>query len=74
MADLTKELIEEAIKGYTEPHLEQDLVTAKSIKGIDIDGGNVKVIVELGFPADGIKDELAATVKTLVDGVDGVAS
>ncbi|MES9887368.1 MAG: iron-sulfur cluster carrier protein ApbC, partial [Candidatus Sedimenticola sp. 6PFRAG1] len=30
--------------------------------------------VELGFPADGIKDELAATVKTLVDGVDGVAS
>ncbi|MES9875629.1 MAG: iron-sulfur cluster carrier protein ApbC [Candidatus Sedimenticola sp. PURPLELP] len=74
MADLTKELIEEAIKGYTEPHLEQDLVTAKSIKGIDIDGGNVKVSVELGFPADGIKDELAATVKTLVDGVDGVAS
>lgn len=74
MAEVTKEQIEEAIKSYIEPHMEKDLVSAKSIKGIDIDGDKVKVTVELGFPADGIKAELAATVKGLVEAVDGVAS
>ncbi|MES9960409.1 MAG: iron-sulfur cluster carrier protein ApbC [Sedimenticola sp.] len=74
MAELTKELIEEAIKGYNEPHLEKDLVSANCVKGVDIDGDNVKVSVELGFPCEGVKDELAAAVKSLVEGVDGVSS
>jgi ATP-binding protein involved in chromosome partitioning len=51
MAELTQELIEEAIKGYKEPHLEQDLVKSKAVKGIDIEGDKVKVQIELGFPA-----------------------
>ena len=29
MAELTREQVEEAIKGYVEPHLETDLVAAK---------------------------------------------
>ena len=74
MAEVTKEQIEEAIKSYIEPHMEKDLVSSKSIKGIDIDGDKVKVTIELGFPANGIKAELAATVKGLVEAVDGVAS
>lgn len=74
MAEVTKEQIEEAIKSYVEPHMEKDLVSSKSIKGIDIDGDKVKVTIELGFPANGIKADLAATVKGLVEAVDGVAS
>ena len=74
MAEVTKEIIEEAIKGYTEPHLEQDLVTAKCIKSIDIDADKVKVAVELGFPAKGFRDELANALKAQVAGVEGVAS
>jgi ATP-binding protein involved in chromosome partitioning len=74
MAELTQELIEEAIKGYNEPHLEQDLVKSKVIKGIDIDGDKVKVQIELGFPAKGFQEELAAAVKEQVEAVDGVAS
>ncbi|MCW8890514.1 MAG: iron-sulfur cluster carrier protein ApbC [Sedimenticola sp.] len=74
MAEVTKELIEEAIKGYIEPHLESDLVSTKSIKGIEIDGGNVKVAVELGFPAKGFKDELANALKAQISAVEGVSS
>jgi ATP-binding protein involved in chromosome partitioning len=74
MAELTQELIEEAIKGYNEPHLEQDLVKSKAIKGIDIDGDKVKVQIELGFPAKGFQEELAAAIKERVEAVDGVAS
>ena len=70
----TKEQIEEALKGYVEPHLQKDLVSAKSVKGIDIDGGNVKIRVELGFPARGIHDEIAEAVRAAAAGVDGVSS
>ena len=74
MSEVTKEQIEEAIKGYVEPHMGKDLVSAKCVKSIDIDGGKANVKVELGFPAKGIQAELAAKVKGLVESVAGVDS
>jgi ATP-binding protein involved in chromosome partitioning len=74
MAEVTHEIIEEAIKGYIEPHLETDLIEAKSIDGIEINGDKVKVNVQLGFPAKGVKDEIANAVKAAVEGVDGVSA
>jgi ATP-binding protein involved in chromosome partitioning len=74
MAELTKEQIEEALKGYIEPHLQRDLVKAKAVKGIAIDGDNVKIDIEVGFPCDGFKAQLAAAVEALVGEVTGVGS
>jgi len=73
MSELTKETIEAAIKGYTEPHLGRDLVAANAVKSIDIEGDQVKVKIMLGFPAKGVKDAIADAVKQQVEGVDGVA-
>ena len=73
MSELTQDAIKEAIKGYIEPHLEKDLVTAKAVKGVEIDGGKVKVTVELGFPAKGCMDEIANGVKQQVSALDGVS-
>jgi len=72
MSDLTKETIESAIKTYVEPHLGRDLVAAKVVKGIDIEGDQVKVQVMLGFPAKGIIDGLADSVKAKIEAVPGV--
>lgn len=74
MSEVTQASIEEALKGYTEPHLQTDLVEAKSIKSIDIDGDKVKINVVLGFPAKGAADDIAAAVKSAAEGVDGVSS
>jgi ATP-binding protein involved in chromosome partitioning len=74
MSELTREQVEEAIKGYIEPHLETNLVEAKAIKDVAIDGGNVKVTLELGFPADSVLDEIVAAVKEKVAAVAGVGS
>ncbi|MBG7602332.1 MAG: iron-sulfur cluster carrier protein ApbC [Gammaproteobacteria bacterium] len=71
---ITREQIEEAIKGYVEPHLQRDLVSAKSVKNIEIDGDQVKVSVELGFPAKGIFDEISQAVKSAVEALDGISS
>ncbi|MCF7992098.1 MAG: iron-sulfur cluster carrier protein ApbC [Thiohalocapsa sp.] len=73
MSDLTKETIEAAIKEYIEPHMGRDLVTTKSIKGIEIEGDQVKVKVLLGFPAKGAADAIAEAVKAKVEAVDGVS-
>jgi len=73
MSELSKETIEAAIKEYTEPHLGRDLVSAKVVKGIDIEGDQVRVEVTLGFPAKGAVDAIAAAVKEKVEAVDGVS-
>jgi len=73
MSELTQDSIKEAIKGYIEPHLEKDLVTAKVVKGVEINGDKVKVTIELGFPAKGCMDEIVTNVKEKVAALDGVS-
>ncbi len=72
MAEVSKEQIEEALKSYVEPTLGKDLVSTKSIKDIQIDGDSAKIKVVLGFPAQGIKDDIANAVKQTVEGIDGI--
>jgi ATP-binding protein involved in chromosome partitioning len=72
MADVSRSLVEEAIKGYVDPYLEQDLVSAKAVKDISVDGDKVKISIMLGFPAAGYTAELAAKLKERVEALDGV--
>ncbi|MEW8036482.1 MAG: iron-sulfur cluster carrier protein ApbC [Candidatus Thiodiazotropha sp.] len=74
MSDLTQDSVNEAIKGYLEPHLEKDLVTAKAIKSIAIEGGKVSVAVELGFPAKGCMGDISAAIQEKVGALPGVES
>ncbi len=73
MSEVTREAVESAIKNYVDPYLESDLVAAKSIKDVVVEGGKVTVDVELGFPAKGYADELSAKITDLVKAVDGVS-
>ncbi len=72
MAEVSQLQIETAIKELIDPYLEQDLVTAKAVKNIAIDGGKVTVEVVLGFPAKGYWPELAAKLKEKIAAVPGV--
>ncbi len=46
----TKESIEAALARYVDPYLGTDLVSAKAVRGIAVDGAKVSVDIELGFP------------------------
>jgi ATP-binding protein involved in chromosome partitioning len=74
MSEVTKEQIESAIKAYIDPYLDKDLVSARSIKSITVDGDSVKVAISLGFPAAGYQAELVEKVKSRIAAVAGVAS
>jgi len=74
MSSVSQSQVEEALKGYIDPHLDKDLVSTKSVKNIAVDGGKVKVDVTLGYPAKGFKDKLVSELKTIIEAIDGVVS
>ena len=74
MSEVTRESVEAKLKEYIDPYLEKDLVSAKAIKDIKIDGGVVSIDVVLGFPAKGYYDTLNAKLVELVSSVDGVTN
>ncbi|KXX65011.1 iron-sulfur cluster carrier protein ApbC [Marichromatium gracile] len=72
MSEPTREAIENAIKSYQEPHLGRDLVTAQAVRDITIDGGRVGIAISLGFPADGVRAQIAEAVRERVAALPGV--
>ncbi len=65
--------VENALKGYVDPYLEQDLVTAKCVKQIQVTEGRVAVDVELGFPAAGYRETLIAALRERLAALPGVS-
>ena len=72
MADISEQQIKEALGAYIDPYLEKDLVKAKVVKNIAIDGGKVSMDVVLGFPCKGHAPALAEAVTAAVKTIDGV--
>ena len=70
----TVEAVRDALSQVIDPNTGKDLVSSKSAKNIQVDGGNVAVDVELGYPANsqiaGIRDAVIAAVRA----VPGVAN
>ena len=62
MASIEKADIEQLLSTFVDPNHGVDLMTAKSVKAIHIDGNRVSVQLELGYPANSIIEELKHTV------------
>lgn len=77
MATIDQAVIQNALKGYIDPYLEKDLISAGCIKNLQVsEAGQVSFSVALGFPAKGYQDKLIATLTsrlTAIEGVSGVA-
>jgi len=63
MTDITKADVENLLKSLIDPNVETDLVSAKSVKNIAIEGANVSVSIELGYPAKSYLKELQNAVE-----------
>ena len=72
MTAVSRTDVENALKGYVDPYLEQDLVTAKCVKQIQVAEGRVAVDVELGFPSAGYRDTLIAALRERLATLPGV--
>ena len=74
MSSVDTSQVQAAIKEYTDPYLEKDLVSANCIKNIAIDGSSAKIDVALGFPAKGYIEKLTEELKSKVEAIDGIDS
>ncbi|WP_262966897.1 iron-sulfur cluster carrier protein ApbC [Methylobacter psychrophilus] len=74
MAHLEKTAVENLLRTFIDPNHGVDLVTAKSVKAIKIDGANISVNLELGYPAKSTMNNLKVAVEQLLRTLDGVES
>jgi len=74
MAEISQQQVETALQTYTDPYLEKDLVAAKAVKDITIEGGNVTVRLEYGFPIGGYQPQLIAALQERIEAIDGVSA
>jgi len=72
MADTPAGQLTTAIAGYTDPYLGQDLVSARMVKDIRLDGDCAVARIELGFPAAGYRDVLRSELASRLLQVPGV--
>ncbi len=74
MADISRDLVETAIKEYIDPYLQKDLVSAKVIKNIQIEGNTVTVDLTFGYPTKGYNETLTNQLKAKIGALDGVGA
>ena len=72
MSGLTREAIVEQLRTVDDPELHKDLVSLDMVKDVSVDGGRVKIHIELTTPACPLKDRIAEDVTAAVKRVDGV--
>lgn len=74
MSSIDRDQIEAAIAGFKDPNIGSDLVKAKAVKDIRVDGGKAEVDIVVGYPCDRYKKEMEAGLQAAVKDVDGLAS
>ncbi len=74
MAAVSREQVLDRLRTVNDPELHKDLVTLNMIKDVAIDGGRVKVHVELTTPACPLKDQIRADVEKAVRTIPGVTT
>ena len=69
---ISKQQIETALGEVVDPYMETDLMSANSVKGVEIDGDNVNVTLVLGYPAAGFFDSLKQLVRERLESLKGI--
>lgn len=68
---ITNEAVKTALSQVIDPNTGKDLVSSKSARNIQVDGADVSLDVELGYPAksqiDGIRKSVIAAIRKLPD-------
>ena len=69
---VTREAVEAVLRQYTDPHLNQDPVSAGCVRSIEIEGERVRVQLELGYAAGLFRSGWGQTLAMAIEQLDGV--
>jgi ATP-binding protein involved in chromosome partitioning len=71
---VTETALLEALKTVVDPETGKDFVSTRALKVLQLDGGAVRLALEMGYPAASQHAALAAALATAARGVPGVSS
>ncbi|MGR9051591.1 MAG: iron-sulfur cluster carrier protein ApbC [Gammaproteobacteria bacterium] len=72
MTAIEKADVEKLLRTFVDPNVETDLVSAKSVKAIAVDGSDVHIKLELGYPAKRYIEELKTALEEHLKALDGL--
>lgn len=67
MTQLSEQYVKDRLAEINDPYSATDLISLGWLRGIGIDGNRVSVDLRAGYPIDGIRDVLAARIKTALE-------
>ena len=62
---INQDIIQQKLQNYILPYLNQDVVTAKALKRLEVEGSRVSLSIVLGFPIENIRSELMAGLQSI---------
>jgi len=67
MSGITRDQVDVLLAEVKDKYAENDLVTAKMVKDVEVNGSNVTVNIEQNYPSGSYRDELADEVKAALE-------
>ncbi|MDD2758959.1 MAG: P-loop NTPase, partial [Methylomonas sp.] len=74
MTSIDKAVVENLLKSFIDPNVATDLVSAKSVKQIAVDGNDVDIKIELGYPAKSYVPELKTSLEQKLATLPGIGT
>jgi ATP-binding protein involved in chromosome partitioning len=74
LMSITAEIVKNALSQVIDPNTQKDFVTTKSVKNIQIDGADVSLDIELGYPAKSQLDLIRKMVIAAVRAIPGAGN
>src|SRR5690242_1037101 len=70
---VTEQDVQQSLRQLVDPNLERDFVSAKSVKGVRVEDGNVAVDIQLAYPARSQHETIRRLVHDAIAGLPGVS-
>ena len=72
MANVSREQVESTLSSINDNNLGMDLISAGMLQAIEVSDDGINISLQSGYPCNGSKDELIATVKSAVAEQTGI--
>ena len=69
---ITPEAIQQALARVADPHTGKDYLSTRSVKKFRIDGSDVSLTIELGYPAKSLAEAIRREVEAVLQSVPGI--
>ncbi len=66
MSQVSKAEVEKVLRSFIDPNTDSDLVSSKAVKSIAVEGDQIEVVIELGYPAKTYHAQLQQELQQLL--------